>query len=119
MTFLQLLAQTWFPLKVLLFFWHSLLTLFFFATLPSQKLHLPDWDHPTTPLLHLQHCSVVPKIDQSSSSCAISSLSASVPSATASPTCSNAPTTFLQLLAQTWFPLKVLLFVCTLGDGLA
>merc|ERR1740121_1321241 len=120
----QRLAQYVLPLKLLLLFVHWVLTLAVFAALPLQKEHLPEADQPTEESLHLQHFSVVPKMDHSESccsSCCSSSASSSCSSARASSSLSNctrerrretdveAPTDLVQRLAQYVLPLKLLL----------
>merc|ERR1719401_1736104 len=112
------LAHTWLPLNFLLLLTQSELTLFVFATEPLQKLHFPEADQPVVPDLHLQHFSVVPKMDQSCSAMASSAAMASTSSRCVSSVCksaascasaSNKPTTRLQSLAHTWLPLNFLL----------
>merc|ERR1719204_1379890 len=93
------LAHTWLPLNFLLLLTQSEFTLFVFATEP----------------LHLQHFSVVPKMDQSCSAMASSAAMASSSCRCVSSVCnseasctsaSSKPTDFLHPLAHTWLPLN-------------
>mmetsp|Transcript_140335 Transcript_140335/g.448512 ORF Transcript_140335/g.448512 Transcript_140335/m.448512 type:complete len:225 (-) Transcript_140335:330-1004(-) len=118
--FLQLFAHAVLPLNVLLFTVQSEETLLVVETLPLQKLHLPEADQPTVLLLHLQHFSVVPKGDHSSSAMASSSARAACSSCisdflsssvwTKAGASSSKRTDVLQLFAHAVLPLNVLLF---------